>query len=247
MQMKINHYLYSALIVIVVVVLAYAINFFGQSISQKPDAWGQLGDYIGGILNPSLSFISIVLLIKSLSLQYDANVELLKQARSNEKLEHLRSFESIYYNMLKAQQLSFDKFQIQVRGVAGVQTFLSSDAVNYLEDKIENRRSLLGEGADKLIVGDLEQADSNDQIFRVLRGFYNVIMLVTERLSNEKGFDVEDRVTHIRGLISFSDFAMLRLVMIGMQFMDYQSVSYLRNSEEFNRVLSEVGLNYTEY
>jgi hypothetical protein len=31
--------------------------------------WGQLGDYIGGVLNPMLSFLTLFLLIKTLQLQ----------------------------------------------------------------------------------------------------------------------------------------------------------------------------------
>ena len=32
-------------------------------LSKNPEVWGQFGDFVGGVLNPILSFITVVILI----------------------------------------------------------------------------------------------------------------------------------------------------------------------------------------
>lgn len=56
--------------VLVVAVFAYGAVFFaywaafqGLPISQHQDIWGQFGDYIGGLLNPALSFLALIALL----------------------------------------------------------------------------------------------------------------------------------------------------------------------------------------
>lgn len=52
----------------IALLVIYAIQFNG-GLSNKQETWGQLGDFIGGIANPLLSSISIILLIYSINLQ----------------------------------------------------------------------------------------------------------------------------------------------------------------------------------
>lgn len=52
----------------VVVLTTYAVNFFGP-LSREPGAWGQFGDYVGGVLNPSFSFLALLALLATLALQ----------------------------------------------------------------------------------------------------------------------------------------------------------------------------------
>lgn len=71
---------------------AYYLNFgISGDVSQKTDVWGQFGDYVGGVLNPILSFISIYLLINSLSLQRQANTSLVDEIKRQENSKTLRS------------------------------------------------------------------------------------------------------------------------------------------------------------
>ena len=69
-------------IIMIIVWGAYYHNFgISGDVSQKTDVWGQFGDYVGGVLNPILSFISIYLLISSLSLQRQANTSLVDEIK----------------------------------------------------------------------------------------------------------------------------------------------------------------------
>lgn len=61
--------------------------------SDSKSDWGTFGDYVGGVLNPILSFISIVMLINSINLQREANNSLIEDSKRQSKLEDKRSFE----------------------------------------------------------------------------------------------------------------------------------------------------------
>lgn len=54
-------------------------KLFFRNFSFTPETLGQLGDYFGGVLNPTLSFISIILLIKTIKRMDEGNSLLRKQ------------------------------------------------------------------------------------------------------------------------------------------------------------------------
>lgn len=57
------------LIFAVLVICAYLLRFSGATFSRDPEQWGQLGDYIGGVLNPAVAMAALVLLAISVQLQ----------------------------------------------------------------------------------------------------------------------------------------------------------------------------------
>lgn len=59
---------YGAAGIFVVVLLAYVWNFFGHDIGGSTE-WAQFGDYMGGVINPILGFITVYLLLQSLNFQ----------------------------------------------------------------------------------------------------------------------------------------------------------------------------------
>jgi hypothetical protein len=61
-----------AIILLATQVLAYWYWFgirLDMPLSEKPDSWGQFGDYIGGILNPMVALSALVWLMRSVELQ----------------------------------------------------------------------------------------------------------------------------------------------------------------------------------
>ncbi|WP_341744158.1 putative phage abortive infection protein [Azonexus hydrophilus] len=58
-----------AVIAAIVVGGSYALFFWGESASSDPEQWGQLGDYLGGVLNPVFGFLSVFALLVALVLQ----------------------------------------------------------------------------------------------------------------------------------------------------------------------------------
>lgn len=230
------------------VILSYVGFFYFKlryGFSHDPAVWGQLGDYVGGLLNPILSFISVVLLIRSLALQNAANRVVVDQIQDAKKSERLRSFESQLFNMLESQKSAFESLMLNERLKKGHKKKFGSDAVLVLESKI---RSLRGKNkSDKEIKEILWEIDSRDQIFGAARRFYIMVQMVNEKLDEVNGFTKADRVLHIKTLINFTDFSLLRLIMITLQFMEFQSSFYLRESAEFNEALKDVCLSYDLY
>lgn len=72
LQRRVNWSTGVALATFVVVVLAYAIKISwlsGGVLADSSDAWGQFGDYIGGLLNPLIAFLAFYWLTQSVLLQ----------------------------------------------------------------------------------------------------------------------------------------------------------------------------------
>lgn len=51
-----------SLIVVIIIITAFVLNFKNQYISNQITDWGAFGDYFGGVLNSSISFISLLIL-----------------------------------------------------------------------------------------------------------------------------------------------------------------------------------------
>jgi len=246
--MKIKGYILSAVLLILTVYIIYCVRFFwfGGDIEKESSAWAQFGDYTGGVLNPFLSFITIVLLIKSLSLQYEANNNLKKEIKNSEKTEKLRSFEVLFFNLLDAQKSLFESFKIDLYDEKKNQVCLSAaGAVIAIEEHIESMRE--SGKSDSEIREFLEKIDERDQMYGVLRAFYVLVMVVDEKLMDADGFSSGDRRSHYKTLVNFTDFSQLRLVMICVQFMCTVPSKYIKSTHEFTNVLETLGLSCELY
>jgi hypothetical protein len=70
----------------------YAFFFWGHQISSNPEDWGVFGDFVGGLANPFLSFLTITLLAMTLILQIrQLSISANELRLSREELEMSRS------------------------------------------------------------------------------------------------------------------------------------------------------------
>lgn len=238
----INKYIVITLAAIFIVFTTYFFEFYiikGYGFSDSQEVWGALGEYVGGVLSPILSFISIVLLIHSLNLQNEANRSLRDEAKNNEKIEKIKSFETIFFNMINAQREVFSSFRLDFSESISV---VGADAVIKLEDKIEEIVESTSTNKLREIEDLLGEMDSKDKIFGVTRSFYIIVKAITERLSDLDGFGMEDRKSHYRTLVNFTEFSQLRLILISLQFTSFYSSNYLKEHNEFLSILEEFGL-----
>ncbi|ELK8328996.1 hypothetical protein RZY45_002916 [Vibrio vulnificus] len=217
-------------------------------LSNDPAVWGQLGDYLGGVLNPALSFISIFLLIKSLKLQFDANKTLTEEREEIKLNEKRRTFENLFFNLIESRRMHFDNFQVDY--VEGEQELFcrKGEAVALVdEDLHEIYERYVGFLARKNATDYVKNIDSNDSIYNIVRSFYVIVKITNEKLSDTEGFSEKDRKSYISTLIHMTDLSELHLIMIAMQFLPYYPVKYLKENDEFNHVLSDVKLSYANY
>lgn len=93
-------------------------------LSKNPEVWGQFGDFVGGVLNPILSFITVVILIITTIYQQ-------KQYENSEKRELNKRFDDRFYGMISYQRDLVANFKLALPGNsdAGVK-----DAITYAED-----------------------------------------------------------------------------------------------------------------
>jgi len=78
----------SSMIVAAMIVMIYWFEF-GNELASDKTSFAQFGDYIGGVLNPLLTFLTVVLLIFSISYQLDelglTRQEITRQANAQEQ------------------------------------------------------------------------------------------------------------------------------------------------------------------
>lgn len=56
-------------IVVVIVIMAYLQIFAGRKFSSESGAWGEVGDFFGGVLNPIFAFASFIALLYTIRIQ----------------------------------------------------------------------------------------------------------------------------------------------------------------------------------
>ena len=242
----INRYVLVAIILAVLSVGSYVFWFayrLNLGFAQDPAVWGTFGDYVGGTVNPVLSFLSLILLIRSVTLQNDANHDLRKELKENEKTEQIKAVTTLFFSMINSQREMFSSFKISTNGAD--KNMYATAAVIHLENKVEELREA-NEGDDK-VSAYLEEEDVNEQIFGILRSFYITVQVICERLSDERGFDKIIRREFLRTLINFTEFAQLRLVVMAMQFTAYPASNYLRSNADFLAVMDDVGFSLAPY
>ncbi|SHH08248.1 hypothetical protein [Pollutimonas bauzanensis] len=244
----INGTLCAAVFAIFLTTAAYLVHFFlglGYKISSESSDWGQFGDYFGGVLNPILSFIAIILLIKSLNFQNEANISLRDQLKNNEKVEMVRTFSVLFFNVIVSQKTLLKDLQVNLGSESSPIEVTGTAAILKVEREVEDLRN---RGADNAgVTRYLEQIDNLDHIFGMLRSFYVAVKLVSDRLSDENGFDISDRQSQYLALVNLTDFAQIRLILMGIQFMKCHYSSYMKGNHEFLETLESVNLRTDLY
>ena len=243
-----NRYSIAAIILMLSVIASYVMQFhfnLGYELSKKASDWVNFSNFVGGLTSPILSFISLVLLIHSLTLQNEANTELRAEVRRNQRNEKLRSFETYFFSLIEAQKSSFSNFSLDFPPNLGGCSLSGIYAVNQLESLIIHTLDNKGTFSD--IKELLEHIDQEECVYNAVRIFYNTVKMITERLSDENGFNIDIRKNQFQTLVSFTEFYQLHLLIISMQFMDCHQTNYLKSNEEFMDVLEDLGLKVDPY
>ena len=111
-----------AVFVILNVIAPYLFNFGGFPLSKDPALWGPFGDYVGGALNPMLSFLALIAILLTLHVQ---NEELnlsrkeLEQSRSALQQQAAatdqQNFEGMLFQMIRLHHDIVEKMSITQR------------------------------------------------------------------------------------------------------------------------------------
>lgn len=137
----------AAILALLVVFGAYTINFHNLSISDDSATWGTFGDFIGGVLNPIFGFITIMILLYTMSLQTDELRNSVK-ALNDQQNEFKESKQiAIIQNKQLEEKKQFDNLLVFIK-------LAHSEVMRELTLKREyllNNKTTFEDGADTLL------------------------------------------------------------------------------------------------
>ncbi|MBX8528509.1 putative phage abortive infection protein [Pseudomonas cichorii] len=116
---SLNKYLVAyAVIVITLVLASYPSNFYAKGLGGQ-EHWGQFGDYFGGVLNPILSFLALVAVVRGLRFQSEELKSARAEAQSalsiqqeQTKIFKQQSFESVFFGLLQIYSKSVEGLEV---------------------------------------------------------------------------------------------------------------------------------------
>lgn len=121
-----------SIICLVVIHFQFGVDIWFLNIKNSGTAqyWGQIGDFVGGVLNPILSFFALMAVLFSLVLQREELLlarEDAKDAHSTQKRQseifEAQNFESVFFRLLDAHS----KLAFSVRTVVGKESFIGME------------------------------------------------------------------------------------------------------------------------
>ncbi len=100
--------------------ITYIYNF-GIIFSDKPEAWGVFGDFIGGVLNPILSFSTLIAVLYSLKIQRDEFAEIQKRESFQIYENNKHNFEITFFNFINHLNNLINSFQQNIEYGSGME------------------------------------------------------------------------------------------------------------------------------
>ncbi|WP_213733330.1 hypothetical protein [Citrobacter europaeus] len=220
----------------------YYLNFgLKGTLSNNTEVWGQFGDYVGGVVNPILTFFTIYLLIRSIGLQRESNDCLVNEIKRQEKLEDYKKFESRFFKLLESQENNFQRFKLNVgdNEDGTPQIFNGNTAVSH----IENELSILVDAkiSPPRIHTWLDNLDDDGAYFSLTRRFYLIVKLVDDNTISKNS-----REEMYESLVNLTDVKIISMIVILSIYYDWDTMKYIKATNILNREgLREYAARYT--
>lgn len=103
----INNAIFIALFTFAIVVCSYVANFYAHNFSNSSGDWGTFGDFVGGTLNPLLSFLALIILLRTFAMQREELIIQREELKDTKELLRLQTqtqikqqFESTFFALL---------------------------------------------------------------------------------------------------------------------------------------------------
>lgn len=214
------------------------------SFSPEQEVWGQMGDFFGGVMNPFLTFLTVILLIQSINHQNHANNSLTSQIIMMEKSEKIKIFENLFFHLVLSQQNLYSKFKVSILQDGKVEDIFTIQAVDKIESLFQDKKTHETYSELKNLYN---QIDKQYGIFDILRAFSVIITLIKEQLSDENGFNSNDRIFYYEKLINLTEFAHLRLICTALQFQNKTGAGIKLQDSEFQGVCIKLNLRINNF
>lgn len=175
----------------VLVIGFFVVKFFGP-LSDDPGKWGQFGDYVGGVLNPTFSFLALLALLATLGLQIrELRISARELKNSAEALvkqnDTLRqqTFEATFFQLLRLHNDIVATMELPGRSLKG-----RACIEHYL---YQLERILINEAAAKnlenfMLFYNIFYRDHQATLGHYFRLLYNIVKLVKRTEGIDKLF-----------------------------------------------------------
>ncbi|MEX9770431.1 hypothetical protein WEU31_07890 [Morganella morganii] len=188
--------------------------------SKNPEVWGQFGDFVGGLLNPILSFITVVILI--ITSLYQQN-----QYQHMEKREANKRFDDRFYGMISYQRDFSHEFKCRLPN--GTDASLK-ELIVYIESIFFDTKNH----------APLNNEAFRNSIFPLIRGFYILVKMIND--SHKDKVSNDDTARYYEWLVNLSDYDLMRLVLFCIFYYEgISSFEYIKSNDKFINTLSKIG------
>lgn len=107
-----------------VLILVYAVVFRSLPIGERPDAWGQFGDFMGGLLNPLISLFTLIVAVSVWELQKSELLETRKALEDQGKTAEQQRREQRFFDLLNIYRSTVDSIEFEFVSKTGTVTTL---------------------------------------------------------------------------------------------------------------------------
>ena len=91
--------------VFVVVVASFYFSIFNNGISKSSDNWSNFGTFVGGLIGPAISLVTLIALLRTIDLQLDQSAHFVEDGRS----ARLSEFKASQLRLLDQQILMYER------------------------------------------------------------------------------------------------------------------------------------------
>lgn len=198
-------------ILIIIFTIVYGLYFynFPSGFAEKQDVWGQFGDFVGGTLNPILSFITIYILYRTIILQQESlekTSAALTLSQNTYELSRTELSKSSEILVTQNKLIQLQKFE----GAFFELTKLTIEAINtssYTFEKTEYKGS---SGLDGLIfdlfkkISDKKNTNWIEDFFDENENFFSLLKLTSGIFSfvNRSSLSPEEKNSYLSLLTS---------------------------------------------
>lgn len=182
---------YAGFVAAALVIGFFGFKFYGP-LSDDPGKWGQFGDYVGGVLNPTFSFLALLALLATLGLQIrELRISARELKNSADALVNQNStlrqqtFEATFFQLLRLHNDIVASTEVQGYSLKGRACF--AHYLNELEGTLIN----------EVAMQDLERFRTYYDLFyrqhqaalgHYFRLLYNIVKLVKRTEEIDKRF-----------------------------------------------------------
>ncbi|PKL38602.1 MAG: hypothetical protein CVV44_12040 [Spirochaetae bacterium HGW-Spirochaetae-1] len=182
--------------ILLFILLTYSSNFIFQYknvISDNPADWGTFGDYFGGILNPVLSFITIILLLYTIQLQRVMKNDTNNDSKKQEFISNFFKMIDYYYNIIESLRSAYSKstFNYLHEGLACFYFYRKNLKNNFTDGELSSYNTKRVDNFEN------RQLLTDSAIWAELRNYINHINAIMNFVSNTDSFDEKDKEREI--------------------------------------------------